>query len=145
MKGSGRSISFAFLVLVVAQAAHSFEEYVFRLYDRFAPAMWVSDSLGLPRPLGFLAANGALVLFGLWCYFAIIRPNRALAPAFAWGWAVVELLNGLAHIGLALAAGGYFPGLATAPFLIVIGLALSLGLAGRDRAGRSVEDSRQVG
>ena len=132
----------AFLALIVAQAAHSSEEYVFRLYDRFAPAMWVSDSLGLPRPLGFLIANAALVLFGLWSYLAVIRPNRPLAPAFAWGWAVIEILNGLAHIVLALLAGGYFPGLATAPFLLAIGLALSLGLARRNRAG-GLENSRQ--
>ena len=59
-----------------------------------------------------------LVLFGLWCWFARIRPKRGAARGLAWFWAVLELLNGLAHIVLALLAGGYFPGLATAPLLI---------------------------
>jgi hypothetical protein len=33
----------AFLVLILAQAAHSTEEYVFRLFDVFAPARFVSS------------------------------------------------------------------------------------------------------
>lgn len=33
---------FAFLVLVLAQAAHSAEEYIFKLYDVFVPARFVS-------------------------------------------------------------------------------------------------------
>ena len=34
--------------------------------------------------------------------------------------------NGLGHIALAIQAGGYFPGLYTAPFALVVGIALLL-------------------
>jgi hypothetical protein len=38
MRLSGRS---AFLALILAQAAHSVEQYAFRLYDVLAPARYV--------------------------------------------------------------------------------------------------------
>jgi hypothetical protein len=108
----------AFLLLIAAQTAHSIEEYWFRLYDVLAPARAVSDALGIYRPAGFALANAALIGFGLWCYFARLRRGRPGSRGLAWFWAVLELSNGLAHGALALAAGGYFPGLATAPLLL---------------------------
>ncbi len=111
----------AFLLLIVAQAIHSIEEYWFRLYDLLAPARAVSDALGIYRPAGFAISNAALIGFGLWCYFARIRRGRPGSRGLAWFWAVVEILNALAHCALALAAGGYFPGIATAPFLLAAG------------------------
>jgi hypothetical protein len=114
------SVRKIFLALVLAQAAHSVEEYVFRLYDVLAPARYVSGLLGIDRQAGFAVVNSALVLFGLWCWWARVRPGRPSARAFARFWAVMEIANGCAHLALAIAAGGYFPGLATAPLLIGI-------------------------
>ncbi len=111
-----------FLLLIAAQALHSVEEYHFRLFDRFLPARYVAEAVGVDRPLGFIVFNLALVGFGLWCWLARVGPGRRSARAFAWFWALLECANGLAHIALALAAGGYFPGLATAPLLLGIGL-----------------------
>ena len=113
-----RRLSRAFLLLIAAQALHSIEEYWFRLYDLLAPARAVSDALGIHRPAGFAIANAALIGFGLWCYFARIRRNLPGARGLAWFWAVLEILNSLAHCALAVAAGGYFPGIATAPLLL---------------------------
>jgi hypothetical protein len=104
--------------LILAQGAHSIEEYVFRLYEVFAPARFVAGLVGLDLATGFLISNGALLLFGLWCYFARVRPRHRSARAYAWFWAVLETANGFGHIGLAVASGGYFPGLATAPLLL---------------------------
>jgi hypothetical protein len=129
-----RRIPRAFLLLIAAQTVHSIEEYLFRLYDLLAPARAVSDALGLHRPTGFLISNAALIGFGLWCYLARIRPGRPGARGLAWFWAVLELLNGLAHGALALAAGGYFPGIATAPLLLAASLLLIVRL--RPDAGR---------
>jgi Protein of unknown function with HXXEE motif len=120
-----------FLALILAQAAHSVEEYVFRLYDLLAPARYVSGLFGVDRQLGFVIANSALVLFGLWCWRARVRPGHRSARAFAWFWAVLEIANGCAHVALAALAGGYFPGLATAPLLIGLGLWLALTLRRR--------------
>lgn len=131
-----RRIPRAFLLLIAAQTVHSIEEYWFRLYDVLAPARAVSDALGLHRPTGFVVANIALIGFGLWCYLARIRPGRPGARGLAWFWAVLELLNGLAHGALAVAAGGYFPGIATAPLLLATGLFLISCL--RSGRGRSL-------
>jgi hypothetical protein len=49
---------------------------------------------------------------------------------------VLELANGLGHIALAIAAGGYFPGLATAPLLLAAGT----GLVVRLRSSRTAAD-----
>jgi hypothetical protein len=118
----------AFLLLVFAQALHSIEEYLFRLYDVLAPARFVSGLVGIDRAIGFVVVNVALFLFGLWCYFRRIAPGHPAARAYAWGWAAIEILNAFAHAALAFAAGGYFPGLGTAPLLLVAGGLLSARL-----------------
>jgi hypothetical protein len=117
----GRRGRTAFLLLIASQAAHSVEEYFFRLYDLLAPARAVADAFGLARPLGFVIANLLLVGFGLWCWAARVGPGHRSARAFAWFWALLEIANGIAHVTLAFLAGGYFPGLATAPLLLGLG------------------------
>jgi Protein of unknown function with HXXEE motif len=125
------SISGWYALLIAAQAAHSAEEYATRLYDRFAPARFVSDALGLDRPLGFAIANLSLLGFGLWCWRSRIGPRRGAWRGLTWFWAIVESANGTAHLLLALAAGGYFPGLVTAPVLLALGLVLIARLRAR--------------
>jgi Protein of unknown function with HXXEE motif len=114
----------AFLALILAQAAHSVEEYAFRLFDVLAPARFVSGLFSDDLARGFVIANAGLVLFGLWCYAARVRRGRPSARALAWFWAVLELFNGTGHCLLALARGGYFPGLATAPLLLILSVYL---------------------
>jgi hypothetical protein len=127
----GRAVRIAFAALIAAQALHSVEEYVFRLYDELAPARYVSEAVGVGRALGFAITNVALVSFGLWCWVAKVRPDRPSARLWAWLWSLLEIANGLAHLALAALAGGYFPGLYTAPLLIVIGLFLAFALTRR--------------
>src|SRR5262245_10480995 len=110
----------AFLWLIVAQAAHSIEEYVFRLYDVLAPARFISGLLSDDVARGFAIANALLVLAALTCYVVIVRPGRPSARAVLWFWSILEFGNGLSHSGLALARLGYFPGVATAPALLGI-------------------------
>lgn len=120
--------SSAFLVLIAAQAVHSVEEYMFELYDRLAPARAVSEALGFDRAAGFLVANALLVGLGLMCWLLWVRYGRSAGRAVAWAWALLETLNAVAHFALAAAAGGYFPGLATAPLLIGGAVAVCFGL-----------------
>jgi hypothetical protein len=122
----------AFLALIAAQAAHSIEEYVFRLFDVLAPARFISGLLSSDLARGFAIANIALVLFGVWCYVARVRHGLPPARGLAWFWALLELGNGIGHSAFALGRGGYFPGVATAPLL----LALSLYLIARLSKGR---------
>jgi hypothetical protein len=123
-----------FLALISAQAMHSVEEFVFRLYDVLAPARAISEAVGFGyRPLGFLVFNAAVLSFGFWCWIARVRPGLRGARGIVWFWALLEIANGLGHIALAIAVRGYFPGLATACLLLPIGLAL----VGRQAHGRA--------
>ena len=100
-----------FLALIAAQAAHSVEEYLFRLYDLLAPTRAISDLAGFgDRAAGFIIANSALVLFGLWCWLARVRPDRPSARGLAWFWALLEIANGLGHAALGAGRGRLFPG-----------------------------------
>lgn len=118
-----------FLILIVAQAAHSIEEYVFRLFDVLAPARFVSGLVSSDLASGFAIVNAALVLFGLWCYVAWVRTGRPAARPLAWFWALLELANGTGHSLLAISAGGYFPGVGTAPLLLGASLYLVFRLS----------------
>jgi uncharacterized protein with HXXEE motif len=110
----------AFLGLMLAQAAHSVEEYVFRLYDVFAPARFVSGLVSDDLARGFAVANVLIVFAGLASYVAIVRPGRPLARSVSWFWSLLEFANGVIHCGLALVRFGYFPGVATAPALLAL-------------------------
>ncbi len=115
-----------FLALILAQAAHSIEEYVFRLYDVFAPARFISGLISEDLTLGFAIFNAGLVLFGLLCYVAWVRPGHSAARGLAWFWILLELVNGVGHPAIALARGGYFPGVFTAPVLLALSLYLAV-------------------
>jgi hypothetical protein len=125
-----RRSRFAFLGLIVAQAAHSIEEYFFRLFDVFAPARFVSGLLSSDLARGFALANLLLVSFGIWCYLARVRPDHRVGRGLAWFWAVLEFANGVLHSLLALSRG-YFPGAATAPLLLGVSTYLAVTLARR--------------
>jgi hypothetical protein len=129
-----------FFWLIAAQAAHSLEEYFFRLYDVLAPARWVASLFSSNLRVGFAIGNALLVLFGIWCYAARVRPHHRSARAWAWFWAALETANGIGHLAFAVDAGGYFPGAATAPVLLALGvtLAVSLGRGTQAPAAREV-------
>ena len=120
----------AFGALVLAQAAHSTEEYVGRLWESFPPARWVTGLVSQDLERGFVAINVALVAFGIWC---LVWPIRRLWPSarwLAWGWATIEVINGTVHPLWSLRQGGYTPGVATAPFLLILALVLAQQLRG---------------
>jgi hypothetical protein len=116
----------AFGLLILAQAAHSVEEYAQRLFDVFGPARFVSGLFSDDAATGFALANLGLVLFGAWCYLARVRPARPSARGYAWFWTCLELANGVGHVVLSIRSGGYFPGVGTAPLLV--GAASYLGV-----------------
>lgn len=123
----------AFLILVLAQAAHSVEEYIFKLYDVFVPARFVSGLVSDDLRIGFAIVNVGLVAFGVWCYLARVRPNHGSARQWAWPWVLVEGVNGIGHPVLALGRGEYFPGVLTAPLLLATSLYLGLRLLQTER------------
>lgn len=109
-----------FGLLILAQAAHSLEEYAGRLWETFPPARFVSGLVSNDLRLGFLVANVALVTFGVWCYLWPVSRRWPRARAFALGWGVVELINGVGHPLWSVSQGAYTPGVATAPILLIL-------------------------
>ena len=128
-----------FLFLILGQGAHSIEEYVTKLYDVFSPARFVSSLVSNDLSLGFLVVNAALVTFGLWCWAVPVRSGWPAARGLVWFWTILELGNGIGHSVLALSRGGYFPGLLTAPLLLV----LAAWLAVLQAAGRRSSDPNE--
>jgi hypothetical protein len=113
-----------FLALVAVQTAHSVEEYLGRLWDVFPPARFVTGLISEDRRFGFIAFNVALISFGIWCFFWPVLRRWSSAIAFMSFWVVIELINGMGHILWSVQAGGYTPGVITAPLLLILALVL---------------------
>jgi Protein of unknown function with HXXEE motif len=115
----------AFGALVFTQAVHSVEEYVGRLWETFPPARFLTGLVSQDQEQGFLLINVALVAFGVWCFVWPIRRDWPTAVSLAWIWVTIEVINGVGHPLWSLRMGGYTPGVATAPVLLVIALYLA--------------------
>jgi hypothetical protein len=131
-------VQLVFLLLILAQGAHSAEEYVTKLYEVFAPARFVSSLVSNDLGLGFLVANAALVMFGLWRWAVPVRSGWHAARGLVWFWTILELGNGIGHLALALSRGSYFPGVVTAPLLLL----LAAWMAVLQGVGRRLSDCR---
>jgi hypothetical protein len=130
---SSRSKLF-FLLLVIAQAAHSVEEYVTRLFEVFAPARFVSGLVSEDLALGFAVVNAAFVGIAAWCYVGPVRAGGVAGRIAAVVWVVIELSNGLGHVAIAAANGRYFSGSLTGGVLVVVATCLAFSLlADRNR------------
>lgn len=119
-----------FGALVLAQAVHSVEEYIGRLWDVFPPARLLTDLVSLDRETGFLILNVSIFVIGAWAFLWPVRRNWPSARTFMWIWAVVEISNGLVHPGWSLLQRTYTPGTLTAPLLLVLGIMLARELSG---------------
>jgi len=127
-------IKASFAALVLAQAAHSVEEYVGRLWESFPPARFVSSLASPNLELGFIILNVAIVAFGLWCILGPVRRDWPSAISLMWIWAAIETINGIGHPLWSLRQGGYTPGVITAPILFVLALHLAFQLRARREA-----------
>ena len=123
-----------FAILVAAQAAHSIEEYLGRLWESFPPARFVSGLVSTDHERGFVILNLALIAFGAWCFLWPVRRKWVLAAPLMWLWAVIETINGIGHPLWSFREGGYTPGVVTAPVLLILAIYLAIQLKGRARA-----------
>jgi hypothetical protein len=104
------------------------EEYIFRLYDVFAPARLVSRLVSDDPATGFVIVNAALICFGLWCYGVRIRKEHPSARLWAWFWTLLEFGNGIGHPLVMLSRAEYVPGVITAVPLLVLSVVLGIRL-----------------
>lgn len=114
-----------FVGLVAAQATHSIEEYFGHLYEIFAPARFVSGLISQNLRIGFIIFNVSLVTFGAWCSLWLARRWSPSLTVVTWFWVAIELINGVGHPLWSLREMRYTPGLATAPILLVLAIALA--------------------
>lgn len=117
-----------FGALILAQAAHSAEEYFGHLWESFPPARLLTGLVSSNHELSFILLNVLLLAFGAWCFVWPVRHGWPVAVRLAWLWAVVEIVNGIVHPLWSLREGGYTPGLATAPVLLALGAYLAYQL-----------------
>ena len=121
--------SHALALAVGVQSAHFAEETATGFHERF-PALF-----GLPSmPLSvFVVFN--LAWLGIWIASVTgLRSARTAAFFAAWFLGIAGMLNGIAHPLLAVAVGGYFPGLVTSPFIGGVSVWLWLRLRGATRS-----------
>ena len=111
-------VNLAFGALLLAQTAHSVEEYFGRLWESFPPARFLTGLVSQDREWSFVTLNIVLIAFGLWCLIWPMRRRWTSAVYLAWGWAIVEAINGVVHPLWTLHEGGYTPGVATAALLL---------------------------
>jgi hypothetical protein len=123
----------AFAALILVQAGHSVEEYVGRLWESFPPAGFLTALVSRDHEQGFVVLNVALIGFGLWCLLWPVCRAWPSAVPFAWAWVAVEIINGIGHALWTLRQGGYTPGVASAPALLLAAVYLARQLR---RVGR---------
>jgi hypothetical protein len=111
------------------------EEVRGRLWEAFPPARIVSGLISDDLERGFAIGNVTLVAFGFWCFLWPIRRDWRIAVPLAWLWVGIELINGIVHPLWSLRAGGYTPGVATAPLLFVVALYLAFQLRSKTPRG----------
>jgi len=110
------------------QGVHFVEEAVAGCEEQF-PAL-----LGLPAMAMSLFVAFNLAWIAIWiASIAGLRSANPVAFFAAWFLAIAGMLNGLAHPLMAIATGGYFPGLASSPLVGVASLWLWLRLRGATR------------
>ena len=117
-------IDATFLALVIAQGAHSIEEYLGRLWEVFPPARFLTGLISENRHVGFLVINIGFFVFGIWCFLWPVRRRWPCKKAVIGAWIVIEMINGIGHPLWSLRQGGYTPGVLTAPILLVLALML---------------------
>jgi len=127
-----------FLLLIAAQASHSVEEYVTRLFEIFAPARFVSGLVSDDLAVGFVTVNVVFNLVGAWCYFGPVRAGGSAGRLAAVVWVAIEHANSVGHLTIAARNGAYFSGSLTAVLLLVIATCLAFSLLADRRRGEAV-------
>lgn len=110
----------ALAIALIVQAFHFGEEYLTGFHDRLGPL------LGLPAMPASVFVAFNVTWLTIW-FVAIpgVAKGNPLALFAAWFLAIAGLINLVAHPLMALAAGGYFPGVVTAvPIGIAAGVLL---------------------
>lgn len=108
------------LLIAIVQVLHSLEEFHGSLWEVFWPARLASSFVSDRPAFGFVVINTVIVALAFWTAVVPVAHNWTSARLLLWFWIVLELGNGIGHLALAISTRGYFPGVYTAPLLIVV-------------------------
>jgi hypothetical protein len=125
-------LDLAFGALLAAQAVHSVEEYLGRLWESFPPARFLTGLVSHDREWSFVTLNILLLTFGVWCLIWPVHRGWPSAVYLGWAWVIVEAVNGIVHPLWTLREGGYTPGVASAPLLLALAICLGFQLRKAD-------------
>ncbi len=123
------SVPRLYVALVSLQALHSLEEVLFKFYERLTEITGRVHTIVPIYPIlsfsrmTFIIINIALVAF-LFAMVPIVYKGGKWGRRFVVAAAVVEFLNGLAHLAMAALMGAYFPGATSAVGLLIISVFL---------------------
>ena len=125
-----------YLLAIAVQCLHFTEEYVTGFQHQF------------PRMFGDDWSDARFVVFNMLWLAAFVLAGLGVYRRVQLAYLVVFFLaliggvgNGTAHLVLSAAHRGYFPGLITAPFCLLVGLALLVRLFARAPQERSTKQS----
>ncbi len=99
-------------VATAIQAIHFAEEWATDFHITF-PALFGLE----PMPLSFFVTFNVTWIVVWIASVPLLLSGRKAAFFAAWFLAIAGVLNGIAHPLMAVASGGYFPGLFSAPFI----------------------------
>jgi len=114
------NIPAVFLLLIILQAIHSAEEFIFRFYERFPPMKFLYQNAPYLAKPAFAIFNALLVLMGMVCFYYWVEPARKGARRVVWVWIIIESVNVVAHLVWAVLTGGYNPGLVTGVLFVPV-------------------------
>ena len=120
-------------VLVLAQAIHSVEECVGRLWESHPLARMIAKLISADLARGFIIGNVLLVAFGFFCVLWTRRHRGRTATTVAWFWVGVEIVNATGHVLWSLFLHQYTPGLGTVPLLMLAAMYLAAQLRASKR------------
>ena len=119
-----KKVRFTFLLIALVQGLHSIEEAAGKLWEVYPPATYLSGLVSRNLKTGFIIINVSLFAVLMLTWFATFSKTISI-KGWLWLWAVLEMINGAGHTIWAIIEGGYVPGLATAPVLMILALLLA--------------------
>jgi len=117
-------IHISFLFLILAQGAHSIEEYFTRLWEVLYPAKIASNLVSSDPATGFIIINTGLFIVGFLSWIYISKNNNSKSITLLWIFLTIEIINGIGHPLWALSGMQYVPGLFSAFIILLLDINL---------------------
>src|SRR5260370_27784647 len=92
------NIPAVFLLLIILQAIHAAEEFIFRIFERFPPMRFLYQNAPYLAKPAFAIFNTVLVLVGMGCFYYWVQPARNGVRVVVWLLVIIQPLNVVSHL-----------------------------------------------